>query len=88
MVRPDPEKQPRQRAGEDRRPHEQAELGVIQTQFGFDFDADNGKYRPDGEADRKGKCAEAERPVLIRRNGNLNGRHSMAPIEFSRDAIG
>jgi len=88
LIGPYAEEQPGERPGQNGRSHEQAKLGIVEAQFGLDFDADYRKYRPDCKTDRKGKCAQAERTVLVSNAWHLNGRHGMAPIECSRVAIG
>ena len=55
---PDPQKQPRQRAGQDWRGDQQAEFKLVQPQFSLDRHADDGKDRPHCEAGGKGHGAK------------------------------
>ena len=65
LIGPHPQEHADQRTGQDRRSDQEAELRVAEAQIGLDLDPDDRKDRPDGEADRKGKGAQAQSAVLI-----------------------
>ena len=48
------QRQARNRARQDRRRDQQAELGFTQPEFTLDLDADDGKHGPHGEVHREG----------------------------------
>ena len=73
LVGPDAEHQADQRAGEDRRADQQAELGVVEAQVVLDLDADDGKDRPHGEADGEGNRGKPEGALLIASCALLRG---------------
>ena len=54
-----------QRAGQDRRADQQAELRVVEPQVLLDLDADDGEDRPHREADGEGDGRSPQRPLLI-----------------------
>ena len=59
------EEDPADRSGQDRRSDQDAELRLRETEVLLDLDADDGKDRPDGKADGKGECAQAQGFQLI-----------------------
>ena len=65
LIGPDAEHQPDERAGQDRRSHQQAELGLVEAQVVLDLNADDGKDRPDGKAHREGERAHRQRGDTI-----------------------
>src|SRR5689334_556425 len=86
LVGPDAEKDADQRAGQNRRAHQQAELRLVEPEFRFDLDADDGEDRPDrktyGESDgRQPKCA-----ALTRGARSWLGRHETNPPLLSGEA--
>ena len=65
LVGPDAERQPAQRAGQDGRGDQQAELRVVELQLLLDLQADDRKDRPDCEADRERERAAPQRNLLV-----------------------
>jgi hypothetical protein len=77
LIGPDPQEDSAQRTGQDGGAGQQAELGVGKTEILFDLHADDGKDRPDREADRKGQGAHTEHLVL------LTSRHTLQILHGS-----
>ncbi|GAB4531033.1 MAG: hypothetical protein Kow00133_19690 [Amphiplicatus sp.] len=74
------EREAHKRAGENRRPYEQAEFGLAKTQIFFYLHADDRKDRPDCEADCEGDCGHAKRATGARRNATRRCAHDRAPL--------
>jgi hypothetical protein len=67
LIGPHAQRQADQGAGKHRRRDQHAELGFIETELGFDGDADDGKHHPHSETDREGQCAHHEHGKLLLR---------------------
>ena len=78
LVGPDPERQPDQRAGENRRADQQPELRLVEAEFLFDADADDGEDRPHREAHGKGNRRHPQRIALRSRADNRSIWHGGA----------
>ena len=85
-VGPDAEHDAHEAAGQDRHADQQAELGFGQPEFGFDLDADDGKDRPDGEADGEGERRHGQARVAAR--SWLDGSWDGSVISCSIDGVG
>ena len=79
LVGPDAEHQADQRAGQDRRADQQAELGLGEPEVLLDLNADDRKDRPDGEADGEGNGGEPERPSLVAFSDCRRVAHELLP---------
>ena len=91
LICPDAEDETNQRARQDRRAHQQAELRISEAEVFLDLDADDGKDRPHGEADREGECAHAKRYAAPLWRGLLNARrllHRILPAASHTDDAG
>ena len=89
LVGPDAEHQADQRAGEDRRADQQAELGVVEAQVVLDLHANDGKDRPHGEADGEGDRGKPEGAALIASAhvcGAMHGGHPILGSPANRSA--
>ncbi len=71
---PYPQRQADQRAAQNRRADQQAELGVVEAELLLDADADDRENRPHGEADGEGERADAQDPGRARIGILLHGR--------------
>jgi hypothetical protein len=67
LVGPHAQGQADQGTGEHRRRDQDAELGFVEAQLGFDGDADDREHHPDSKADREGQGAHHEHGELLLR---------------------
>ena len=84
LVGPDAEHQADQRAGQDRRADQQAELRVVEPQVILDLHADDGKDRPHRKADREGDRGEPQRPSLVAAPYSCQVVHGSLPVSKRR----
>ena len=92
LVGPDAEHQADQRAGQDRRADQQAELRIVEAEVLLDLDADDRKDRPHREADGEGERGHPQRAALTRLLGKFL-RHFPSPPQCAmqqrrRDVLG
>ena len=88
LVGPDAEHQADQRAGQDRRADQQAELRLVEPQVLLDLHADDRKDRPDRKADREGDRRQPQALGLGRPGGRRRGRSSIVPVASCRRQLG